>query len=115
MLRDPCGRTIDYLRIAVTDYCNLRCRYCLPAGEPVRLRHEDCLRFEEMTAVARAFVALGGRKLRLTGGEPLRKRNLPALVRQLAALTPRPELVLTTNGTLLAAQAAALAAAGLQR
>jgi len=90
MLRDASGRTVDYLRLAVTDYCNLRCRYCLSPGEPERLEHADCLRFEEMTAVARAFVALGGRKIRLTGGEPLRKRNLAALVRLLAALTPRP-------------------------
>lgn len=115
MLRDACGRTIDYLRIAVTDYCNLRCCYCLPPRSAVPLAHADCLRFEELTAVARAFVGLGGRKLRLTGGEPLRKRNLFRLVEQLAALSPRPELVLTTNGTLLAAQAQALAAAGLQR
>ena len=115
MLRDACGRTIDYLRLAVTDYCNLRCRYCLSPGVPARLAHDDCLRFEEMAAVARAFVALGGRKIRLTGGEPLRKRNLPVLVRQLAALRPRPELTMTTNGVLLAAVAPELAAAGLQR
>lgn len=115
MLHDARGRTVDYLRLAVTDYCNLRCRYCLSPGAPARLAPAACLRFEEMAAVARAFVALGGRKIRLTGGEPLRKRNLPALVRLLAALDPRPELTLTTNGVLLAAAAPALAAAGLQR
>jgi len=113
-MRDQFGRQIDYLRLSVTDYCNLQCRYCQD-GPPQRLTHDACLRYEEMAAVVAAFVELGGRKVRITGGEPLLKPKLANLIALLSGLTDPPELSLTTNGVLLAAQAAELRAAGLSR
>jgi len=111
------------LRISLTDRCNFRCSYCMPRsrfGPGHRfLPQAQLLSFEEITQVAREALQLGVRTLRLTGGEPLLRRDLPQLVQQLAALrTPEgeaPDLALTTNGSLLAAQAEALRAAGLQR
>ena len=120
---DRLGRPLRDLRISVTDRCNFRCSYCMPKevfGPGYRfLPHSDLLSFEEITRAARAFVKLGVEKIRLTGGEPLMRRDLPLLVAQLAQLrTPegRPlDLTLTTNGALLGRQAEALRAAGLQR
>ena len=112
---DSYGRTIDYLRISVTDRCNLRCTYCMPP-EGVRLfRHEDMLTFEEIVEVARAGVAMGITKIRLTGGEPLVRRNIAGLVGMLAAIEGIGDLAMTTNGTLLDEHAQSLVAAGLQR
>ncbi len=112
---DPFGRSIDYLRVSVTDRCNLRCRYCMPAEGVRRLRHEDILSFEEIAEVVTVAVGMGVRKLRLTGGEPLVRRNVVDLVAALARIDGIEDLAMTTNGVLLAEHAAALAAAGLDR
>ena len=99
---DRFERPITYLRISVTDKCNLRCRYCMPAeGVPAR-RHEDFLSLEQMTEAARAAVGLGVTKIRLTGGEPLVKRGIVELVRMLACIEGLDHLAMTTNGTYLA-------------
>jgi cyclic pyranopterin phosphate synthase len=110
---DAFDRWIDYLRISVTDKCNLRCRYCLPEeGVPLR-RHEDYLSFEQLAEVVRVGVRLGLTKVRLTGGEPLVKRGIVELVRTLRAVGGLRLLAMTTNGTLLAPCAFALRRAGL--
>ncbi len=122
-LRDRRQRPWRDLRISLTDRCNFRCSYCMPRsrfGPGHRfLPQAQLLNFEEITQVARVALGLGVRTLRLTGGEPLLRRDLPALIRQLATLrTPdgqAPDLALTTNGSLLAAQAQALRDAGLAR
>ncbi len=107
------------LRISVTDRCNFRCTYCMPrevfGRDYAFLPRAELLTFEEITRLARLFVALGVAKLRLTGGEPLLRRDLPVLVGMLAALPGVEDLTLTTNGSLLGRHAAALAAAGLNR
>jgi cyclic pyranopterin phosphate synthase len=114
---DTLGRPLRDLRISVTDRCNFRCTYCMPKevyGRDHRfLDRRELLTFEEIARVARTFVALGTRKLRITGGEPLLRRDLERLVEQLADLGV--DLTLTTNASLLALKAGALAAAGLQR
>ena len=123
MLRDQRHRPLRDLRISVTDRCNFRCNYCMPKevfdSQYTYLPHSDLLSFEEITRVARIFVQLGVRKLRLTGGEPLLRKNLEVLIEQLAALrTPdgQPlDLTLTTNGSLLKRKAQDLQRAGLQR
>ncbi|MGE5638967.1 MAG: GTP 3',8-cyclase MoaA [Clostridia bacterium] len=116
-LRDALGREMHDLRISVTDRCNFRCTYCMPRevfDSSYRfLPHEAILSFEEIARLARVFVGLGVRKLRLTGGEPLVRRDVPALVAMLAELDA--EVTLTTNGSLLAKHAEALAKAGLDR
>jgi cyclic pyranopterin phosphate synthase len=100
---DRFDRDITYLRISVTDKCNLRCGYCMPAeGVPGR-RHSDFLSLEQITEAARAAVRLGVRKIRLTGGEPLVKRGIVDLVRMLRGIDGLEHLAMTTNGTLLAA------------
>jgi cyclic pyranopterin phosphate synthase len=110
---DSYNRRIDYLRISVTDKCNLRCRYCMPEeGMPVR-RHEEFLSFEQITAIVREAVRLGVTKVRLTGGEPLVKRGIVDLVGMLHGVEGLQHLAMTTNGTLLTRYAAALKAAGL--
>ncbi|WP_041950498.1 GTP 3',8-cyclase MoaA [Verminephrobacter eiseniae] len=123
LLADTRGRPLRDLRISVTDRCNFRCNYCMPKevfdkNYPY-LPHGALLRFEEIARLARLFLAHGVRKIRLTGGEPLLRKNLPALVAQLAALRTAdgqaPDLTLTTNGSLLARQARALRDAGLNR
>jgi cyclic pyranopterin phosphate synthase len=112
------GRAMRDLRISVTDRCNFRCRYCMPReifGEGFTfLPREEILTFEEITRVARVFASLGVRKLRLTGGEPLLRNGLPALVAMLHEIDG-VEIALTTNGSLLAQQAQALRDAGLRR
>jgi cyclic pyranopterin phosphate synthase len=112
---DRFGRTIDYLRVSVTDRCNLRCRYCMPEEGIPPLRREDILSFEEIAEVVRQAAGLGVRKVRLTGGEPLARKGLAELVAMLAGIAGVADLAMTTNGTLLAAHAAALKAAGLMR
>ncbi len=116
--RDRLGRAMRDLRISVTDRCNFRCRYCMPrevfgAGFAFLPRNE-ILSFEEIARVARIFAAQGVRKLRLTGGEPLLRHDLPSLIAMLARI-PDIDIALTTNGSLLAEQAQALADAGLKR
>ncbi|MBL8388671.1 MAG: GTP 3',8-cyclase MoaA [Hydrogenophaga sp.] len=122
-VRDRLQRPLRDLRISVTDRCNFRCAYCMPkevfGSDYQYLPHSSLLSFEEITRVARQFVALGVRKIRLTGGEPLLRKNLEDLLAQLATLnTPDGEaidLTMTTNGSLLARKAVALKAAGLNR
>ena len=109
------GRLIEYLRLSVTDRCNCRCTYCMPAGGVPMLGHKDILSFEELTEVVAACAQLGVRKVRLTGGEPLVRRGLPELVRMIRAVPGVEELVMTTNATLLAPVAAELHHAGLDR
>jgi cyclic pyranopterin phosphate synthase len=115
---DRFGRALRDLRISVTDRCNFRCRYCMPRevfdAKHQFLRRDEILSFEEITRLARIFAAGGVRKLRLTGGEPLLRHDLPDLVRMLAAI-PDVEVALTTNGSLLVEQAQALVDAGLRR
>ena len=112
---DPFGRSIEYLRLSITDRCNLRCRYCMPEEGVPPLAHDDILSYEELLRVARAAITLGIRKIRVTGGEPLIRRGVVEFIRQLAELPNAPEIVLTTNGLRLAELAAPLKAAGLQR
>jgi cyclic pyranopterin phosphate synthase len=114
-LTDPQRRVIDYLRISVTDRCNYRCAYCIPEDGVEHVARADVLSFEEIVALARAFVALGVRRLRLTGGEPTVRRELPALARMLRAIPGVDELALSTNGHLLVQLAAPLRAAGVDR
>ena len=122
-LSDALGRPLHDLRISVTDRCNFRCNYCMPKEvfnkDYAYLPHSDLLSFEEVTRLAQVFVSHGVRKIRLTGGEPLLRKNLEVLVAQLAALrTPDGsplDLTLTTNGSLLARKAQALKDAGLNR
>jgi cyclic pyranopterin phosphate synthase len=99
----------------VTDRCNLRCQYCMPEPDYAWLPRETLLSFEETATIIDAFTGLGVDRVRITGGEPLLRRNLPALVRQVAALPGVRDLALTTNGVLLAEQAVALREAGLHR
>ncbi len=114
-LSDSFQRPINYLRISVTDRCNLRCRYCMPAEGIQLLSHEDILSYEEIHTVAEAAAELGINKLRVTGGEPLVRAGLARLVRMLAKTGTIDDISLTTNGTLLAAHAAELKSAGLRR
>ncbi len=113
-MKDSFDREITYLRVSVTDLCNLRCRYCMPDGV-CKLRHGDTLSFEEITEIVEAAAKLGVRKVRVTGGEPLVRRGCPALCRMIAAVPGIEEVDLTTNGTLLAPLAAELKAAGVTR
>src|SRR5437870_6865925 len=113
MLVDTFRRPLRNLRLSVTDRCNLRCEYCMPEDDYVWLPREDVLQFEETAALVDVFIALGVDKVRLTGGEPLLRRGLPALVRMLAVKPGLADLALTTNGVLLADQIDALKSAGL--
>jgi len=115
MVRDTLARPLGSLRISVTDRCNLRCRYCMPEHDYIWLPRESILTFEETARLARVFVSLGVTKLRLTGGEPLLRHDLPTLTAMLAAIPEVQDLAMTTNGLLLAPQAGALRLAGLRR
>jgi cyclic pyranopterin phosphate synthase len=112
---DLLNRPLRNLRVSVTDRCNLRCEYCMPEDDYVWLPREDVLHFEETSALVDIFLSLGVDKVRLTGGEPLLRRDLPSLVRMIASKPGLGDLALTTNGVLLADQADALKAAGLGR
>jgi len=114
-MNDRLGRPLRNLRVSVTDRCNLRCEYCMPEDDYVWLPREDVLHFEETSALVDVFLSLGVDKVRLTGGEPLLRRDAPALVRMLAQKAGLRDLALTTNGVLLADQIEALHAAGLGR
>ena len=112
---DRFSRPLRSLRLSVTDRCNLRCQYCMPEQDYVWLPRESLLTFEETTTIVDAFSAVGVNRIRITGGEPLLRRDLPVLIAALAAKPGISDLALTTNGVLLARQAAALRAAGLHR
>ena len=119
MLTDRLGRPLTDLRVSVTDRCNLRCRYCMPrevfGAEFPFLERDELLTFEEIARLVGILVGLGVERVRLTGGEPLLRRDLPALVALLAGIPGLRDLSLTSNGVLLPRAAAALAAAGLRR
>jgi cyclic pyranopterin phosphate synthase len=114
-LSDSFQRPINYLRISVTDRCNLRCVYCMPPEGVSLMSHNDILRYEEIYTVARAAAELGIDKIRLTGGEPLVRLGLPELIAMLAKIKSINDISLTTNGTLLGRYAAELKKAGLRR
>ena len=115
VIADRFNRPLRSLRISVTDRCNLRCQYCMPEPDYAWLPRESLLDFEEIAAITDAFVSLGTDRVRITGGEPLLRRDLATLVALLAERPGIRDLALTTNGVLLAGQARALRAAGLQR
>ena len=115
VLKDTLGRPLANLRLSVTDRCNLRCQYCMPLEDYTWLPREELLTFEEITALVDVFTGIGVSRVRLTGGEPLLRRNLPTLIKMLAANSGVKDLALTTNGTMLTEQAASLRAAGLGR
>ena len=114
-LSDSFQRPINYLRISVTDRCNLRCIYCMPAEGVSLMSHNDILSYEEIYKVAKVAADMGINKVRLTGGEPLVRTGLPELVRLLASIDTIDDISLTTNGILLGNCAAELKQAGLQR
>lgn len=114
-LIDSFGRVHNNLRISVTDRCNIRCFYCMPAEDVVFMQRSELLSFEELERVVRVATTLGVNKIRLTGGEPLVRRDLDQLVAQIAAIPEILDVGLTTNGILLADQAEALYQAGLRR
>ncbi|MGE5543954.1 MAG: GTP 3',8-cyclase MoaA [Bacillota bacterium] len=112
---DRLGRDINYLRISVTDRCNLRCRYCMPPEGISLKEHREILSFEEIEKLVRVGTELGLRKVRLTGGEPLIRRNLPDLVYAISRIDAIDDMAITTNGVLFSSLAAQLKAAGLNR
>lgn len=112
-LIDGYGRKLNYLRISVTDRCNFRCQYCMPTGGVRKLTHQEILSLEEITRVAKAAVGAGVEKIRLTGGEPLLRKNIEALLESLDALRPRPDLRITSNGFFLEEKLGALAKYGI--
>lgn len=114
-LHDQYERTIDYLRISITDHCNLKCRYCLPFDGRPKLPMSDILSYEEIFKIAQAAVANGVTKIRVTGGEPLMRINMVAFCRMLSSLPEVTDLAVTTNGVLLDTMAADLKAAGVTR
>ncbi len=115
MLHDVLGRPLANLRLSVTDRCNLRCQYCMPEQDYVWLPKEDILHFEEIDRLVDAFLDVGVRRVRLTGGEPLLRKDLPVLVERLAAKPRIEDLAITTNGVLFAPMADMLKRAGLHR
>jgi cyclic pyranopterin phosphate synthase len=115
VLLDAFSRPLRNLRLSVTDRCNLRCAYCMPEPDYVWLPRTTLLTFEELTRVTRLFAGLGVRHVRLTGGEPLLRAQIADLTSQLSAIDSLDDLAMTTNGVLLAAQAARLRASGLRR
>lgn len=114
-MKDTYARPIDYLRLSVTDRCNYRCQYCMPAEGITKLAHSDLLTLEEMAEVVAAAASLGIRKVRITGGEPLVRLGLPSLVAAISHTKGIEEVAMTTNGSLLSAFAEELKAAGLDR
>src|SRR3954467_4697560 len=115
LLKDGHGRLIGDLRVSVTDRCNFRCQYCMPAEGLPWLQRSELLTFEEIERLLRGMVPLGVQSIRLTGGEPLVRRELPKLIAMLSAVEGLEDLSLTTNGYLLAGMAEDLVAAGLRR
>ena len=115
IMKDTFGRTITYLRLSVTDLCNLRCRYCMPEEGVCKKRHEEMLTEDEMILAVEAAASLGVSKLRITGGEPLVKKNILSICERSAAVEGIREVCLTTNGTLLPKLAKGLRAVGVSR
>jgi len=115
MLKDTFSRTIDYIRISITDRCNLRCVYCMPSGGVKFLEHKDILQYEEIARILRVAVHAGVRKVRITGGEPLVRKNIISLIKMIKSIEGIHQLSLTTNGMLLEWYAEELADAGLDR
>ncbi|HVF11705.1 MAG TPA: radical SAM protein, partial [Actinomycetota bacterium] len=114
-LVDRQGRLVDDLRISVTDRCNFRCVYCMPEEGLDWVHKTKLLTFEEIARVTRVFVGLGVRTIRLTGGEPTLRKDLPELVQMIKAIDPHLDIAMTTNGFLMDGLAVPLAAAGLNR
>ena len=114
-MKDPFGREINYLRISLTDRCNLRCEYCMPGDGIDKFSHEEMLTLEEIYEIAKVFVELGISKIRLTGGEPLTRLNVVDLVNKISKLEGIKDLAMTTNGLLLKKFAGPLKEAGLNR
>lgn len=112
---DSYNRTLNYLRISVTDRCNLKCTYCIPEGCEKHLNHEDILSFEEIVEVTKVAVNYGVNKVRITGGEPLVRKDILILVKMLSEIKGIKDLSMTTNGILLSKMAQGLKMAGLQR
>src|SRR6185436_106229 len=115
MLTDAYNRPVKDLRISVTDRCNFRCAYCMPLDEYVWIDRHEILTFEEISRIARLFTGLGVEKIRITGGEPLVRKDLHRLIGMLSNLEGVDDLCLTTNASLLTEQIDDLAAAGLKR
>jgi cyclic pyranopterin phosphate synthase len=114
-MRDGLGRTVNYLRLSITDRCNLRCCYCMPASGVACCGHDEILRYEELLSIAQAAAALGVEKVRVTGGEPLVRKGVVDFLGQLAKVPGLKEIALTTNGVLLAPLAEQIKAAGVER
>ncbi len=114
-MKDTYGRALNYLRVSVTDRCNLRCRYCMPEEGIKKIQHEEMLSLEAIETMVRAMADLGVQKVRLTGGEPLIRNGIVGLIKNLNNISGIKELVLTTNGLRLGSMAADLKAAGLKR
>jgi cyclic pyranopterin phosphate synthase len=114
-MTDSTGRVIDYLRISITDRCNLRCIYCMPPEGICLLPHSNILTYDEITSFSKLAVSKGIRKIRITGGEPLVRKDVEKLIALLASIEGLADLSLTTNGQLLEEKAALLKSAGLQR
>lgn len=114
-MKDQFNREITYLRVSITDRCNLRCRYCMPEEGVCKLQHQDILRYEEILEIVAMAAELGIKKVRVTGGEPLVRLGCADLCAGISAIPGIGEVVLTTNGILLEQQAEALKQAGVQR
>ena len=112
-LKDSFGRTIDYLRVSLTDKCNFRCRYCMPMEGVKRVEHGEILTLEELERIVRVMAQMGIRKVRLTGGEPLVRKNVIKLVEGIRGIAGIDEIAMTSNGSLLGSYAGALKEAGL--
>ncbi|HCK34338.1 MAG TPA: GTP 3',8-cyclase MoaA [Gemmatimonadetes bacterium] len=112
---DQFGRRVEYLRVSVTDKCNLRCIYCMPLEGLTWLKRDELLNYEEIETVIRTMAGMGLRRVRITGGEPLIRRDLPDLIRKISAIPEIEDLSLSTNAVLLADQAQDLRDAGIQR
>jgi cyclic pyranopterin phosphate synthase len=114
-MKDKIGREIDYIRISVTDFCNLRCIYCMPKEGIVKREHKDILRYEEIITILKECVKLGINKVRITGGEPLVRKGIVDFISMIKEIKGIEDISITTNGILLADMALALKAAGLNR
>lgn len=114
-MKDQFGRRIEYLRVSVTDKCNLRCVYCMPVEGLPWLKREEILSYEEIAEIVRTMAGMGLRRVRITGGEPLVRRDLPELVEMISAVPEIEDLSLSTNAVLLERHAEALRSAGIQR
>lgn len=113
-MNDLMGRTVDYLRISVTDRCNLRCRYCMPPEGVSDIGHREILRYDEILVIVKTMAQLGIKKIKVTGGEPLVRRGTEELIRELAAVEGIEEVTLTTNGVMLEERLPALIQAGIR-